>query len=472
MRNVLLSVGSLMAVCCSLPLGAAFVTPSSVWSSRVATTHNKPTSTTLYYRDDVPPIGSTPTWETPNDFHQFVTQCSIQSFMFLLDSLRDDITVQWLNDFTDPVLQSNSNATATSATVASETTPAAAATSSSTKPAPKKVSLEQAALSALANTEQLMTDAVTEGSKKKKKEAKRSKKSNNKKKESSLSLVDEKSATPKTALASKPKQKKKTSPVSTSLSKASLGLLSEQAAMKTSFSSFSKMMKVASKDEPDEYQDMSPKNVQPASNTDISALYSPPFSRIPTKQAGATAGPKNSFAPYSPKKPTTSRPTAPAFSGGSTSVPKAFTSASASTSTSALYGTPEKKAAKASMENTQKDAAVTEKDTTAVTATQRKKKVLRYHGLAILNCTKFPTWDAYFEVLLDQPKEHYTIESFHPNGPSYDLDIDPASLCRRMLSVRTKIAEEFEHDLEVIANMGGTYDTADSAGHFLCFDLC
>jgi len=77
--------------------------------------------------------------------------------------------------------------------------------------------------------------------------------------------------------------------------------------------------------------------------------------------------------------------------------------------------------------------------------------LLQYHGLAALNTTIFPTWDAYFEKLLQKNIVHYTIVSSF--GGEYELDIDPSSLCSRLVSVREQISREFVRDLEVISQM-------------------
>ena len=82
-------------------------------------------------------------------------------------------------------------------------------------------------------------------------------------------------------------------------------------------------------------------------------------------------------------------------------------------------------------------------------------KLLTYHGLAAMNTTLFPTWSSYFSKLLEQPKEIYSIESDLAHVPSYELEINPASLCSRLISVREQIAREFVRDLQVIRTMGG-----------------
>lgn len=81
-------------------------------------------------------------------------------------------------------------------------------------------------------------------------------------------------------------------------------------------------------------------------------------------------------------------------------------------------------------------------------------KLLTYHGLAAMNTTAFPTWDSYFARLLEQPKEFYIIESSQTHIPSYEMDINPASICTRMISVREQIAREFAKDLPILSNIG------------------
>lgn len=78
---------------------------------------------------------------------------------------------------------------------------------------------------------------------------------------------------------------------------------------------------------------------------------------------------------------------------------------------------------------------------------------LLYHGLGLLNTTLFPTWDSYFRQLLEQPTTTFVIESSRPHIPNYELQINPASLCSRLLSVREQIAQEFANDLTVIASL-------------------
>ena len=82
-------------------------------------------------------------------------------------------------------------------------------------------------------------------------------------------------------------------------------------------------------------------------------------------------------------------------------------------------------------------------------------RLLAYHGLGAINTTIFPTWQSYFEKLLDQPVEVHMIESQTAWAPDYELEINPPRLCSRILSVREQIAREWVGDLAVIANMGG-----------------
>ena len=214
----------------------------------------------------------------------------------------------------------------------------------------------------------------------------------------------------------------------------------------------------------------------PISNTGIDALYT--STGLPKKQNNPPIVRKSNFAPYGSKPkavPPTPfgryQPGGPAaknqadetseapkqsfspfgnkpkavphnkYTGGFAPVPK----------TSPLYGGGGGSASASDDKSSNK----VEDSTPGQPPKEIPGSVLKYHGLAILNNTKFPTWDSYFEQLLDQPKALLLIESFNPAFPDIELDIDPAALCRRMISVRTQIAKEFEHDLQVIADMGG-----------------
>ena len=98
--------------------------------------------------------------------------------------------------------------------------------------------------------------------------------------------------------------------------------------------------------------------------------------------------------------------------------------------------------------------AVQERQTLQMGGTANSK-LLSYHGLAAMNTTAFPVWDSYFRQLLQQPVEQHIIESFQSHFPSYELEINPPSLCGRLLSVREQIAREFARDLGVLETLGG-----------------
>ena len=85
-------------------------------------------------------------------------------------------------------------------------------------------------------------------------------------------------------------------------------------------------------------------------------------------------------------------------------------------------------------------------------------KLLNYHGLSALNTTIFPMWDSFFTSLLDQPDTVLKVSTPKDVGTrvysEFDIDIEPARLCARILSVREQIAREMTGDLKAIANMG------------------
>jgi len=85
-------------------------------------------------------------------------------------------------------------------------------------------------------------------------------------------------------------------------------------------------------------------------------------------------------------------------------------------------------------------------------------KLLNYHGLSALNTTIFPEWDSFFTSLLEQPDTVLKIatpkEAGHRSYSEFDIDVEPARLCARILSVREQIAREMTGDLKAIANMG------------------
>ena len=95
-------------------------------------------------------------------------------------------------------------------------------------------------------------------------------------------------------------------------------------------------------------------------------------------------------------------------------------------------------------------------DATHETQMERPIHLLTYHGLGAINTTLFPTWETYFQQLLQQDTVAYRIESTRAHVPAYEMEINPASLCSRLISVREQIAREFVNDLDVIAEMSGT----------------
>uniref|UniRef100_A0A7S3L8G9 Uncharacterized protein n=1 Tax=Amphora coffeiformis TaxID=265554 RepID=A0A7S3L8G9_9STRA len=87
-------------------------------------------------------------------------------------------------------------------------------------------------------------------------------------------------------------------------------------------------------------------------------------------------------------------------------------------------------------------------------------RLLIYHGIGCMNTTAFPHWSSFFEQLLARPVESYIIQSHNGLTPDYDMEINPASLCTRIISVREQIAKELAHDLGIVARMG--YHTMDT----------
>jgi len=85
-------------------------------------------------------------------------------------------------------------------------------------------------------------------------------------------------------------------------------------------------------------------------------------------------------------------------------------------------------------------------------------KLLNYHGLSAINTTIFPEWDSFFTSLLEEPSAILKITTPKELGQraysNFEIDIEPARLCARILSVREQIAREMAGDLKVIANMG------------------
>lgn len=58
------------------------------------------------------PTASSPFWDLGNSFEQFLNQCTVQSFLFLLKTCRDPQTVLWIEHFTEPMIDSYSTVSA------------------------------------------------------------------------------------------------------------------------------------------------------------------------------------------------------------------------------------------------------------------------------------------------------------------------------------------------------------------------
>ena len=97
--------------------------------------------------------------------------------------------------------------------------------------------------------------------------------------------------------------------------------------------------------------------------------------------------------------------------------------------------------------------------TTGFEKVERTCHLLRYHGLAAMDTTLFPTWEDYFESMLEEPTDSWIIASEQKHIPDYTWDLDPMSLCSRILSVREQLSKEFAKDLQAVSDMGGqTFD--------------
>lgn len=99
-----------------------------------------------------------------------------------------------------------------------------------------------------------------------------------------------------------------------------------------------------------------------------------------------------------------------------------------------------------------------EKEEGSSSAVENDKKLssrlLYYHGISGLNSTIFPTWDTYFRSLLEEPGTQFVVESNNRLVREFTIDIEPASICSRILSVREQIAKEWARDLDVVVARG------------------
>jgi len=84
-----------------------------------------------------------------------------------------------------------------------------------------------------------------------------------------------------------------------------------------------------------------------------------------------------------------------------------------------------------------------------------------YHGTGGLNTTLFPIWSSMLIEMLDRPQDTVIVNITRGQGNSgnknpyleeqvfqFEIDINPASLANRILSVREQIADEWVSDLE------------------------
>ena len=89
-----------------------------------------------------------------------------------------------------------------------------------------------------------------------------------------------------------------------------------------------------------------------------------------------------------------------------------------------------------------------------------------YHGTGALNLTRFDTWDSLFLDLVNQPNSVVIVAArrrgrghagWSEDNPhmdhrfvEFEIDIEPASLVSRLVSVRQQIAQEWVDDLDTI----------------------
>ena len=94
-----------------------------------------------------------------------------------------------------------------------------------------------------------------------------------------------------------------------------------------------------------------------------------------------------------------------------------------------------------------------------------------YHGTGAINITQYPTWDAVLYDILYQPNTQIIVSAkrrgrghggWSKNNPylkerwiEFPIDIRPASLIQRLLSVRVQLAQEFERDLDIVTMVDG-----------------
>jgi hypothetical protein len=94
-----------------------------------------------------------------------------------------------------------------------------------------------------------------------------------------------------------------------------------------------------------------------------------------------------------------------------------------------------------------------------------------FHGTGAFNVKKYPMWDSVLLDMLQQPNQKMIVSAkrrgrghggWSKNNPylqerwvEFPIDISPASLVQRLLSVREQLAAEFEGDLEIVGMVDG-----------------
>lgn len=324
-----------------------------------------------------------------NDFKMFLTQCSIQSFMFLIRSMRDPQTVMWLEEFTQPAIVQKETGFP-DVVILEDSRMVDDAAAESTEDCGAVITLYVGALSAGSVAPSAATDALSAG-------------------------LAAPSAATGAAITSYLDSLSRNSPTKASTPTSAAAVTSYLNTLS------SKVIKAPS----------SPKAI--ASYLD--AISSGNVSLSSTR-AGAR---KTSYLDA-----LSNRPTPVSGEAGVPSNTDMLNRAAPVSAGSQDY----------SDQASEEDDNCPTEEPRNIKEPRKSSKLLQYHGLAALNSTLFPTWNSYFEELLKQPSESFIVESSSSHIPDYEFDIDPSSLCSRIISVREQIAKEFVRDLQVIAEMG------------------
>jgi len=91
------------------------------------------------------------------------------------------------------------------------------------------------------------------------------------------------------------------------------------------------------------------------------------------------------------------------------------------------------------------------------------KSIEEYHGTGGINTTLYPHWSSVLLDLLDQPQDVVVVNVPNKNRKianpyleerviQFEIDIDPASMANRILSVREQIAQEWTTDIDTMKN--------------------